>query len=166
MRLHAALLDLDTVTNPLMQRISVLVNAGEDLDHVALRGPVHTARYRCLWDTAAENADTGLDVVLVAPFTAELADERVWHRSRNNLPGTYRTWLVQVLVTETEARRRRAQRGLPRDLAYLARESTQPTARTVTAAPSRHADFHVDGTADTDQECARLAAAVTAGCSE
>lgn len=69
--LGAALLDLDTLTNPLLD---LLVDDPEVPVDVRLR----TARYACLIGAAQDCLRTGTPVVLVAPFTAERSDPAAW----------------------------------------------------------------------------------------
>src|SRR4051794_1428218 len=70
----AVVLDQDIATNPLMAQLALLVGAGNDLDHPALRGPVRQARYQCIVDVEVDNGRLGRDVVMIAPFTAECTD--------------------------------------------------------------------------------------------
>lgn len=74
----ATLLDLDTVTNPMLDALNERLAPGGHWNDDALRELVRPARYACLLATARDQRDTGLDVVLVAPFTAELAGGWAW----------------------------------------------------------------------------------------
>lgn len=69
--LGAALLDLDTLTNPLLD---LLV----DDPKVPVDARLRTARYACLLGAAQDCLRTGTPVVLVAPFTAERSDPAAW----------------------------------------------------------------------------------------
>lgn len=175
-----ALLDNDTLTNPLMARIAALTGAGDDLDHPSLRGPVRDARYDCLRDTAAEVAGVGCSVVLVAPFTAELADPVAWQRfsAPLRMAGVTGVFLVQTLVEPATALRRRAARGQVRDrklqqgrvpglgpVASAAAAAAAGTAGTAGASVVRSAvaDLFVDGTADAGAEAARVLAELEFG---
>lgn len=133
----AALLDQDTVTNPLIAQIAALTGAGDDLDHLSLRGEVRTARYACLRDTAAEISALGCPVVVVAPFTAELLDLVAWQRFSVTLD---RVVLVAVTIDPAESLRRRMLRGLARDRAL-----TGTPVESVASAPGRHVDLVLDG---------------------
>ncbi len=150
---HGALLDQDTATNPLMARIAELVGAGEDLDHPGLGGAVRSARYRCLIDVAAENSLLGTDVVMVAPFTQEVADAAAWQTMVELLaPAT--VVLVWVAVAPEVAAARRRTRGLPRDVAADLAAARGPAA----AVPAvRH--LLADGAADPSAEAPRILAA-------
>lgn len=76
--LGATLLDLDTVTNPLLDALTERLVPGGHWNDEALRDVVRPARYACLLATARDQRDTGLDLVLVAPFTAELTGGQAW----------------------------------------------------------------------------------------
>lgn len=162
-----ALLDNDTLTNPLIARIAALTGAGDDLDHPSLRGPVRDARYACLRDTGAEVVGVGCPVVLVAPFTAELVDSAAWQRfsAPLRIAGVAGVFLVQTLVDPAVAVRRRAARGLVRDRkllqgGVLAPESAETVGGPVVRSPV--ADLFVDGEADAETEVARVLAALGA----
>lgn len=74
----ATLLDLDTVTNPLLDALNERLAPGGHWNDDELRELVRPARYACLLATARDQRDTGLDLVLVAPFTAELTGGQAW----------------------------------------------------------------------------------------
>ncbi len=73
--MRAALLDLDDLTNPILDAIWDGPGHWNDIKHRAL---VRPARYAALRAAAAAQAASGVDVVLVAPFTAELAGGDEW----------------------------------------------------------------------------------------
>ena len=133
----AALLDQDTVTNPLIAQIAALTGAGDDLDHPSLRGPVREARYACSRDTAAEIAGLGCPVVVVAPFTAELRDPVAWQQF-SALWGP--SLLVAVTIDPAESLRRRLSRGEVRDRKLFG--APPPPAG---AELGRHVDVVLDG---------------------
>lgn len=136
-RLGAALLDQDTVTNPLVAEIAALTGAGDDLDHPSLRGSVRQARYYCLRDTAAEIVSLGCPAVVVAPFTAELRDPVAWQRFSAMVPGAL---LVAVVVDPAEALRRMLSRASARDSKLI---GTAPPA--APPPPGGHVGLVVDG---------------------
>ena len=74
-RIRAALLDLDDLTNPILDAIWTGAGHWNDPEHRALIRP---ARYAVLRAAAAAQVASGVDVVLVAPFTAELAGRDEW----------------------------------------------------------------------------------------
>ena len=74
----ATLLDLDTITNPLLDALSERLAPGGHWNDADLRDLVRPARYACLLAAARDQRDTGRDLVLVAPFTAELSGGPEW----------------------------------------------------------------------------------------
>lgn len=74
----ATLLDLDTITNPLLDAIGDRLAPDGHWNDDDLRELIRPARYACLLAAARDQKDTGLDLVLVAPFTAELAGGSAW----------------------------------------------------------------------------------------
>ena len=142
-RTGAALLDQDTVTNPLIAQIAALTGAGDDLDHPSLRGPVREARYACLRDTAAEISALGCPVVVVAPFTGELRDPVAWQQFSAPFGSSV---LVAVTIDPAESLRRRLSRGSVRD-----RKLTTDVPAVAADPPGPHVDLVVDGTRSTDE---------------
>jgi sugar-phosphatase len=71
-RTGAVLLDLDTVTNGLLDRVFPSTGLPGHWNDDRYREWVRPARYAALLDVAAEQVGLGRDVVLVAPFSAEL----------------------------------------------------------------------------------------------
>ncbi len=80
-RVGAALLDQDVLTNPLVAIVADLLGAGDDIDHPRLRALVRDVRYAVLLDVAEAPLALGLDVVMVAPFTAEVSSTQAWARA-------------------------------------------------------------------------------------
>lgn len=76
--LRAALLDLDTLTNPLLDVLARQVAPDGHWNDAAYRNVVRPARYAALRSAASDQVATGVDVVLVAPFTAEMAGGQEW----------------------------------------------------------------------------------------
>jgi predicted kinase len=76
-RLHAALIDQDVATQPLVEVIQRLVGI-DDLDDERLARATRDARYEVIAALAVDNLSAGLPVVLIAPYTSERADEQGW----------------------------------------------------------------------------------------
>ena len=149
----AAILDQDVLTNPLMARIAELVGAGDDLDHPQLRGAVRRARYDCLINAAADNRRVGRAVVMIAPFTAEIADPVAWQA----LAAIFKpapVVLVYVQVPADIAWQRRIRRNLARDRAATADGTGSGAPAVPLAPPVPH--LLADGTADARAEARRL----------
>lgn len=77
-RVGASLLDLDDITNPLLDSLGPVVAPGGHWNDPEHRAVVRPARYAALRSVAAAQIGAGRDVVLVAPFTAELAGGPAW----------------------------------------------------------------------------------------
>ncbi|GAA1193123.1 HAD-IA family hydrolase [Prauserella alba] len=111
--LGAPLLDLDSLTTPLLDRLH-----GPVLAEHWLAPPhgdtIRDARYAALRATAADVAATAGTALLVAPFTAELAGGRAWRELTEALaPAELR--IVHLRGTPELFARRRAGRGAARD---------------------------------------------------
>lgn len=77
--LGAVLLDLDTVTNPLVDVVGGLLGTA-DYDDPELVALVREPRYRTLLQVASECVAAGVPVVLVAPFSIERREPEAWAR--------------------------------------------------------------------------------------
>lgn len=145
----AVVLDQDIATNPLMAQLALLVGAGDDLDHPALRGPVRQARYQCVVDVAVDNGRLGRDVVMIAPFTAESADPQAWAELTRQLAPA-RVRLIWVTVPPEVALARRIRRNLARDATAARSDLLQP-------APSPVVEhLSASGSAEPQAEAARI----------
>lgn len=75
------LLDLDTITNPVLDGITPLLGVDGGAVHwndASRRSTIRPARYAALLATLADQRDVGVGAVLVAPFTAELQGGAEW----------------------------------------------------------------------------------------
>ena len=137
----AVLLDLDTLTNPLLD----LLYAGDPAhwNDVDRRSVVRPARYAALRAVASTQVSLGLDVVLVAPFTAELGGGTEWQQLRGMLAPAAPTvvWLhapADVLAERVRGRAEPRDAGeqsvvavVPPRVPHLAVDATLPTERQV-----------------------------------
>lgn len=137
--LGAALLDQDTVTNPLLQAFCERDGAPFDLDSPLVRS-LREARYRCVLETAADNAGAGVSSVVVAPFTAEGRDSAGWYAAAA-LAVPAAAHLVWLTVDAATAAARRQARSLARDRGV---DDAGGTGRHTAPA---HACLTLDGTA-------------------
>jgi predicted kinase len=78
--LRWALLDLDTLTNPLFEYAGGEYLVDVPTAQATARASVNDIRYGCLFDTAAENLALGVNVIMVAPFTSERTYPEAWAR--------------------------------------------------------------------------------------
>lgn len=143
--LRSPLLDLDTLTNPLLDALP----RGSDEPHwLASRGAaaIREGRYAALRETAREVLATAGSVVLVAPFTAELRGGREWHSLLAALAPA-RPLVVQLVGDPSLFASRRSARGEERD-AHRPDDPIVP----VPAIPV----LSVDAELTTDQQVARV----------
>lgn len=113
LRLRLPLLDLDTLTNPLLDGLPASAFAEHWLSPV-YGTTVRDARYRTLRAVAAEVTATAGGAVLVAPFTTELAGGAAWRQLRA-VVGDPDPLVVWIRGDAELFARRRAGRGAARD---------------------------------------------------
>lgn len=134
-QLRWALLDLDTLTNPLFEYAG-----GEFLVDVpsaepTVRATVNDVRYTCLFDTARENLALGINVILVAPFTSERTFPAAWARLTERLAvPDHSVHLAWLDTPPAEVVKRMRLRGAARDIEKL-KESHRFLTPDVTAPP-------------------------------
>jgi predicted kinase len=147
-RLHAALIDQDVATQPLVEVIQRLVGSN-DLDDEQLARETRDARYEAIAALAVDNLSAGIPVVLIAPYTSERADEQSWTDLAVRFVRAGGTPLLVWLSLEpTRILGRLQARGAVRDrakvaagsayLAQLTRAASQPSAPHL-ALPAREA---------------------------
>ncbi len=122
-RTGAVLLDLDTATNPLLD-VLFAERPGHWNDDVH-RAVVRPARYAVLRDLARAQVDLGHDVVLVAPWTLELAGGTEWRALVDAVQPARPIALWLSAPSEVIDARKRARRE-SRDRAAYAREPVPP----------------------------------------
>jgi predicted kinase len=125
-RTGSVLLDLDTLTNPLLDGLGASAHSPwtthwNSPEH---RAAVRPARYAVLLAVAREQADLGHELVLVAPFTAELRGGPEWDLLRSAVaPAEPRVVWLQAAPEVLASRVR--ERGEPRDAVAVA-AGTEP----------------------------------------
>ncbi|MCO8272854.1 HAD-IA family hydrolase [Actinoplanes sp. TRM 88003] len=111
--LGAPLLDLDSLTNPLLDSLPPDVLGGHWL--ASPHSPaIREGRYAALRAVAGDVAATGGRAVLVAPFTAELRGGEAWERLRESV-GDADLCMVHIAGDAELFDARRAQRSETRD---------------------------------------------------
>ncbi|WP_164983804.1 AAA family ATPase [Cellulomonas endophytica] len=116
----AALLDQDTLTNPLVDVVAGLLDVHDYADP-RLAAATRDARYECLLRVAEDCLRVGVPVVLVAPFTTERRDAAAWGRLAARMAAAGgRARLAWLRVAPDELERRLVGRGAARDAAKLA----------------------------------------------
>lgn len=110
----ATVIDLDSVTMPLLEAMARLLGVPIALDAPPLVD-LREARYACMAEVVRDAVAAGVDVVAIAPFTREARDTHAWRAWGHSLGASIVTvcWLD---LDPSQARRRIADRGLPRDL--------------------------------------------------
>lgn len=143
-KLALPILDLDTMTNPVLDDALNLYLGGTHWNDQGLRGTIRPARYRALRDTIADQAEVGGGAVAVAPFTAELAGGADWH----DLVVACQGEPVVVWITGTQEllARRRAHREVDRDAHAI---DVSPT-------PPRVPHLRLDAALSTPQQLTRV----------
>lgn len=144
-RAGAALLDLDTLTNPVLEGLqSAGVFGGRHWNDPSLRAVVRPARYAALRDAIAAQPARA---VAVAPWTAELAGGAPWRDLVDALGAEpHVVWLragVELLA------QRRAGRGFDRD-AHVVEPGAEPVI----------AHIEVDAALPTAEQVERVEAAL------
>lgn len=154
------LVDLDSVTTPLVEAFAASLGTVADLDaprFAALRD----ARYDCLATVVADNLRAGRDVVAVAPFTREAADAVAW-RATARAWGATRVVLCWLDLDLDQAAARAAARGLPRDLAKAGRggqgSRTRPDDTASRVVDRDGVDLVLDGAAGSEAAAAAVVA--------
>lgn len=142
---QAPLIDLDSATNPLLDGLADVVAPGGHWNEPRLRGRIRPARYAALRSLAADQVGVGLDVVLVAPFTAELRGGPEW-QLLVDAAAPAPVCVVWLRADETLLRQRVAGRQETRDAVRTAADLRPP------AVPH----LAVDAAADTAQQLEQL----------
>lgn len=115
----AAVLDQDTMTNPLVDVVAGLLGV-EDYADPRLAAAVRDARYDCLLRVAEDCVRVGVTVVLVAPFTSERRDPAAWdHLARRMTAAGGAPVLAWIRIAPEELEQRVVARGTARDAGKL-----------------------------------------------
>jgi sugar-phosphatase len=146
-RTGAVLLDLDPLTNPLLDAVFAGSGRSGHWNDDRHRAVVRPARYAVLLQVAGAQVALGHDVVLVAPFTAELAGGLSWQRLVEAVAPAVPS-VVWLHADPEVLTRRMRERGEARDAADRA------------VAPAQAPDVPhvaVDATEPTEAQLARIA---------
>lgn len=112
--LAAPLLDLDTLTAPLLDVLSPLLGSGHWNDSGDAAPLIRAGRYAVMRSVAEELTSVGVRSVMVAPFTRELQGGDEWAALLESVAPAP-VVVVHVDGSEALLARRRADRGLDRD---------------------------------------------------
>lgn len=111
--LRLPFLDLDTLTNPLLDQLADDILHGRHWNDPALRGVIRPARYAALLAALADQVKAGAGAVVVAPFSAELRGGPEWERLVEAAGGVPR--VVWLRASPELLRERRRERSADRD---------------------------------------------------
>jgi predicted kinase len=154
-RMGWAILDLDTVTNPLFEHIGGEFLVDVPTSDTPVRASVNDIRYKCLFDTAAENLSVGVNVVVIAPFTSERTFESVWASVPMRLGVTFEQ--VHLAWMDTDANdvvKRMKMRGADRDRDKIAHPDIYLTADVMRPPGAPH--WRIDGSDSPDNQVRRF----------
>ena len=118
------MVDLDSVTTPLVEAFAASLGVEPDLDGARFTG-LRDARYACLTAVLADCVAAGADVVAVAPFTREATDGQVW-RAWGLALGASSVLTCWLEVDAGTAAARTRERGLARDVAKSGPSPVRP----------------------------------------
>jgi predicted kinase len=156
-RLRWALLDLDTLTNPLFEYAGGEFLVDVPTAEPTVRATVNDVRYTCLFDTARENLALGINVILVAPFTSERTFPAAWARLTERLAvPDHSVHLAWLDTPPAEVVKRMRLRGAARDIEKL-KESHRFLTPDVTAPPG-FMHTRVDGLQTPTEQVAQFVA--------
>ncbi|WP_245741006.1 AAA family ATPase [Nonomuraea maritima] len=136
-----ALLDKDTLTRPLVERLLVSLGGDPHDRHTELYlQDVRPLEYRCLMETAFDNLEAGTSTVVSAPFIAELADSDWVARLSDRCTSRGIDVVVAWVRCDVDSMRKHIElRGDARDTWKLQNwESYASTLNTETSPPTAH----------------------------
>ncbi len=121
-RLPSCYLDKDTLSSPFVERLlTALKQPTGDRDSLVYRQQVRPLEYEALTATGFEAAALGSDVLLSAPFLAQLVDAAWTSQLADQATQSgVRVRTIWVACNLATLRQRMVERNSPRDLAKLA----------------------------------------------
>lgn len=157
-RLGAGVLDLDSMTNPLVETVATALGVA-DFGDPRFAELTRTARYECLLRTAEDCLAAGVSVALIAPFTRETRDSERWRELADRLSRAGgEPVLVWVSVTPEVLAERVRTRGAARDAEKLADLPAYLASLDLTAPPVPH--LELDGRRTPQEQAEALLAAL------
>lgn len=134
-----ALLDKDTLTDPLSAALLKSLS-GDDLDRDSptYKAQVRDLEYQSVLRVAAENLELGMNVLLPAPWTREIASGALFDIAALGFPAGTRVCVAWMALPEDERLARIQKRGNPRDafkLAHWAEYAQSTPSELLTSAP-------------------------------
>lgn len=154
----AALLDLDSMTNPMVDVIAQAIGAS-DFGDPRVASQTRGARYECLLRVACDCLRSGVSVILIAPFTSEREDLGAWERLEARLSeagGEAR--LVWIRLRPDLILERLVQRRASRDVVKMSDPTSYLASLNLEAPLVPH--HEVDGALTAHEQAERVAAAL------
>ncbi|WP_096031600.1 AAA family ATPase [Caballeronia hypogeia] len=146
------LLDKDTLYGAYSAAaIGALTGDPHDRDSPLFIEHFRDPEYRSLINTAAENLELGVSVVIVAPLTREVRSSRLFDRAWLGICDDVEIRVVWVHVNEDVARERIVARGDPNDAYKLAHWDEYRTRLFMPDEPLAHTLVMFDNTTPSDQ---------------
>lgn len=157
-QIGAALLDLDSMTNPLVDVIGRLAGASA-YDDPRLAALARDARYGGLVQVAGDCVEAGVAVVMVAPFTTEREDAQAWNRLEGVLSQRGgRVVLVWQRISRTALGARLVARGAVRDQAKI--RDLEGYLDSISCEPPRVPFLEVDAEAGSEEQASAIMSAL------
>ena len=158
------LLDKDTLYGTYSAAaMGMLTNDPNDRDSPLFLQHLRDPEYRGLIDTARDNLELGISVLVVGPLSREVRERRLFDRAWLGVGEDVEIRVVWVSTSEETARQRIVARGNPNDAYKLAHWDEYRQRRFVPGAEARRDLLMFDNTApsgaDFDALVARIAAA-------
>lgn len=156
----AAVLDQDSMTNPLVDVVAGVIGTS-DYDDPRIARLTRDARYECLLRVACDCLRSGVSVILIAPFTLERGDKAAWARLEDRLAeagGEVR--LVWIRLHPDLIIERLAGRGAVRDGDKLRDPATY--LGTLNLDPPLASHLEVDGALSARSQAEHVAADISA----
>jgi predicted kinase len=145
------LLDKDTLYGAYSAAaMNALTGDPDDRDSPLFLQHFRDPEYRALIDTARENLELGVSVVVVAPLTREVREGRLFDRAWLRIGEDVTVRVVWVHVMEALARERIIERGDPNDAYKLAHWDEYRQRRFVPEGPTSRALLRFDNSAPSD----------------
>ncbi len=150
----AALLDQDSMTNPLVDVVAGVVGTSDYADP-RLAALTREARYECLLRVASDCLRSGVPVIMIAPFTAERQDPDAWDRLASQLADTGgRVRLVWIRISPGLLIDRLVARAAPRDQGKI--DDLPGYIASLDLDPPRAPHIEVDGALTASEQATRI----------
>jgi predicted kinase len=151
------LLDKDTLYGAYSAAaIGALTGDPNDRDSPHFLQHFRDPEYRSLFDTAAENLELGVGVIVVAPLSREVRERKLFDHAWLGVPKAVKIDIVWVTTEEETARERILARGDPNDAYKLAHWDEYRQRRFVLEKDQREGLLIFDNTAPSEADFAAL----------